>query len=69
MTPEQLAALPHDDARPRLKAIIWSLIAISGAFLGLRIYCKFLRRGRLWWDDYMLIASWVSPIASLHTLI
>jgi hypothetical protein len=33
---------------------------LSAAFLGLRIYCKFLRHRSLWWDDHILIAAWVS---------
>lgn len=58
-TPEQLASLPHDNAGPKLNAIIWSLTAISGIVLGLRIYCRLLRRKGLWWDDVFLIAAWV----------
>jgi len=60
LTPEQLAALPHDDARAYLRTTIWTLIAISALFLGARIYCKFLRHRGLWWDDYILIGAWVS---------
>ncbi|GAB1309823.1 Rhodopsin domain-containing protein [Madurella fahalii] len=58
-TPEQLASLPHDNAGPKLNAIVWSLTAISGAVLGLRIYCRLLRRKGLWWDDVFLIAAWI----------
>lgn len=33
----------------------------ASVFLALRIYCKFLARGRrgLWWDDWILVAAWV----------
>jgi hypothetical protein len=44
---------------PYLNRVIWSLAALSSLFLGLRVYCKFLRRRQLWWDDHVLIASWV----------
>ena len=59
-TPEQLATFPHDHAGPRLIAAMWPLLALAALFLGLRLYCKISRHNRLWWDDYMLIASWVS---------
>jgi hypothetical protein len=44
---------------PLLLGLIWSLTPLSGVFLWLRVYCKFLRGRFLWWDDYLLIASWV----------
>ena len=59
-TPEQLATFPHDNAGPRLLSSIWPLLGLAALFLGLRIYCKVSRHNRLWWDDYVLIASWVS---------
>ena len=59
-TPEQLATFPHDHAGPRLLAAMWPLLALAALFLGLRLYCKISRHNRLWWDDYLLIASWVS---------
>lgn len=62
-TPDQLAALPHDNAGPKLNAIIWILTALSGCVLGLRIYCRLSRRKGLWWDDGFLIAAWVSQLA------
>lgn len=43
-----------------VNAGIWSLCAGTTALLGLRIWCKIHRRHGLWWDDYILIASWVS---------
>jgi hypothetical protein len=53
------ALLPHDSAGPEANAVAWSLLAVAGAFLGLRLYCKYLGRRGLWWDDRILIASWV----------
>lgn len=50
---------PHDDFGPQLNYAIWSLTILAAGFMGLRIYCKFLRHRGLWWDDYVLILSWV----------
>jgi len=61
-TPEQIALLPHDNAGMKLLSSIWPLIALAAVFLGLRIYCKVSRHNRLWWDDYLLIASWVAIV-------
>jgi hypothetical protein len=58
-TPDQLAYLPHDNAGPKLNAVIWVLTALSGFVLGLRIYCRVSRRS-FWFDDVFLIAAWVS---------
>ncbi|KAM3076812.1 hypothetical protein ACMFMG_003720 [Clarireedia jacksonii] len=46
-----------------VNAGLWSLFAGTTVFLGLRIYCK-LRRGGLWWDDYILFASWAVLLAT-----
>jgi hypothetical protein len=43
----------------RLNVSIWLLAVLSLLFLGMRVRCKFHRGRRLWWDDYLLIASWV----------
>lgn len=37
----------------------WALTALAAAFMGLRIYCKKYRGRGLWWDDHVLILSWV----------
>ncbi|KAK4641831.1 hypothetical protein QC761_504290 [Podospora bellae-mahoneyi] len=39
---------------------IWFLTALSAAFLALRVYSKSLRHRGLWWDDHVLIASWIA---------
>ncbi|KAF7879296.1 hypothetical protein EAF04_000493 [Stromatinia cepivora] len=41
-----------------VNAGLWSLFGGATVCLGLRLYCK-LRRQGLWWDDYILILSWV----------
>jgi hypothetical protein len=44
---------------PATSAAIWSLFTISTTFLILRVYCKIgLSRG-IWWDDVVLVLSWV----------
>jgi hypothetical protein len=48
-----------ENVGPHLNRIIWSLAALTTLFVGLRVYCKFLRRRQLWWDDYVLLAAWV----------
>lgn len=44
---------------------IWLLFVGATAFLGMRLWCKLDRRTGLWWDDRILIASWVSTVLSL----
>jgi hypothetical protein len=48
----------------RMLWAIWSLTVGAGVFLALRVYCKLTRHRLLWWDDYILIASWVRSSAS-----
>lgn len=48
-------------------AISACLTFLSGIFLGLRLYCKLVRRRGFWWDDHVLIAAWVSFPKSLHS--
>lgn len=49
--------VPNDG--PFLNQAIWCLTAIPAMFLALRVYCKIWRKRSLWWDDYILIVSWV----------
>lgn len=60
LTPEEFAALPHGSDATRFLVVAWLLIALSAFVLVLRLYCKFHRHNRLWWDDHILVASWVS---------
>ncbi|KAH7190701.1 hypothetical protein BKA60DRAFT_613140 [Fusarium oxysporum] len=52
------ASLPHDGAGPTILAIVWVLASIAAVVLALRAYCKFKTHRGLWWDDYILLASW-----------
>ncbi|KAH9872873.1 hypothetical protein J1614_005267 [Plenodomus biglobosus] len=47
------------DNGPVIVGITWWLTFFCGAFLSLRIYAKLSRKQKLWWDDYILIVSWV----------
>ncbi|KAK0730087.1 hypothetical protein B0H67DRAFT_23334 [Lasiosphaeris hirsuta] len=47
-----------------IEALLWTLIILAGICLGLRISCKFLRRRRLWWDDYFIIFAWIMLLTS-----
>lgn len=38
---------------------IWFLYAGATAFLSLRIWIKITRRHGLWWDDWILLVTWV----------
>ena len=50
------------DLGPYLLRVIWVLGGLSTALLGSRLFSKIWRRRTLWWDDYVLMAAWVSSI-------
>ncbi|KZL85872.1 hypothetical protein CI238_11171 [Colletotrichum incanum] len=54
-----------EDYGPTINAVIWSQVGLSAFFLGLRLYCKFKKRSGLWWDDHVLIASWITLLISV----
>jgi hypothetical protein len=47
------------NAGHQLNLVNWPLAAVSALFLSLRIFLKLRQRRPLWWDDYVLIISWV----------
>ncbi|CAH0056297.1 unnamed protein product [Clonostachys solani] len=49
-----------DERGTRLLASCWSLTIASAILLFLRVYCKLWRSRGLWWDDHLLIISWIS---------
>jgi hypothetical protein len=49
-----------EDRGPRLIASCWFLAISSGILLFLRTYCKVWRSRGLWFDDHLLLASWVA---------
>lgn len=46
---------------PMINIVIWVVTVAATVFLALRLYCKISRKKRPWYDDYVLIASWVCP--------
>ncbi|KAB5513406.1 hypothetical protein GE09DRAFT_1013960, partial [Coniochaeta sp. 2T2.1] len=64
-TPEDWALLPHDSRGTELLIITWVLVGLATIFLSLRVYCKLSRRRSLWWDDWIMIASWMLLVANV----
>jgi hypothetical protein len=48
------------DYGPQLNAVIWLLVSVSGLFLFTRLYLKKCQNRGLWWDDWILLASWIA---------
>lgn len=44
---------------PKVNIVCWVLVSLSAAFIALRVFCKFKTHRGLWWDDHILIVSWV----------
>lgn len=59
-------AFSYVDYGPRLTATTWSLTACAALFLGMRLLSKLWRSRSVWWDDYVLIASWVCSCHPHH---
>ncbi|KAK4153779.1 hypothetical protein C8A00DRAFT_33465 [Chaetomidium leptoderma] len=51
------------DYGPQLNALLWLLISLSGLFLFTRLYLKNCQNRGLWWDDWILLASWIALTA------
>lgn len=47
------------DPTNEVNAGLWTLFAVTTLFLAARLWCKITRRHGLWWDDHILIFSWV----------
>lgn len=60
--------LPHDNLGPQFNVAIWVLTGAAAVFLALRVYCKLIRGKKLWWDDYVLIASFIFLVAQTTLL-
>ncbi|KAI1646018.1 uncharacterized protein F4817DRAFT_341626 [Daldinia loculata] len=58
-------AAAQDTLGPMMNAVNWTLTALAGTFLGLRMYCKFSRHRGLWWDDHILIFAWACLIVAV----
>ncbi|KAF1935102.1 hypothetical protein EJ02DRAFT_362234 [Clathrospora elynae] len=60
----------HDYVDPsvQLNVGLWTLFAGATVFLALRIWIKITRRNGLWWDDHILLISWVILFANDITI-
>lgn len=59
LTPEEYALADHSSRGGMLLSAQWALVSFAGAFLAVRLYVKTSRKKGLWWDDWLLIASWL----------
>lgn len=60
-------ARPNDEGfGSYINAIGWLLLSLAGIVVGARIWAKISARKGLWWDDYIVIAAWVSITMSLE---
>jgi hypothetical protein len=50
------------DPSVRLNVGLWTLFAGASLFLALRVWIKVTRRNGLWYDDYILLISWVCTL-------
>ncbi|KAK1770050.1 hypothetical protein QBC33DRAFT_529996 [Phialemonium atrogriseum] len=66
---EPIESTADENRAPHLLASVWTLTALSLVFLALRYFCKFRRHNGFWWDDYILLVSWICLllVASLTT--
>ncbi|KAL0942647.1 uncharacterized protein CTRU02_200533 [Colletotrichum truncatum] len=60
-----MSTMDDEDRSTRLLVSTWTLVGVSAVLLFLRVYCKFWRGRGLWWDDHMLIVSWVTLAISV----
>ncbi|KAK4657613.1 hypothetical protein QC762_000890 [Podospora pseudocomata] len=51
---------PYEDYSQVLNFVIWVLAGHATIFIFLRLWGKYYRGRRLWWDDYLLIFSWLA---------
>ena len=66
----EAALLDHGDKGHLLLSVHWALKAVAAAFLAVRLYCKVSYKRGLWWDDWILIGTWVRftyiPLCHCH---
>ncbi|KAK5653008.1 hypothetical protein OQA88_9294 [Cercophora sp. LCS_1] len=53
------ALFSHEAAGQKASGVAWALLALSAAFLGLRLHTKYAGQRGFWWDDKLLVASWI----------
>lgn len=57
---------PHTYVNPEvpLNLGLWFLYAGATFFLALRVWIKVTRRHGLWWDDWILLVTWVCVVVN-----
>ncbi|KAF3763980.1 hypothetical protein M406DRAFT_240457, partial [Cryphonectria parasitica EP155] len=48
---------------PMILAVCWAMTAGAAVFLGARVFVKLTTHKRLWWDDWLLVASFLMLVA------
>ncbi|CAN8097803.1 unnamed protein product [Discula destructiva] len=51
------------DLGPMVMAVCWTMTGVAAIFLGLRLYVKLTAHRKLYWDDFLLVASWLALVA------
>ncbi len=59
LSPEEYALADHSSRGGMLLSVQWALTSFAAAFLALRLYVKMSLKKGLWWDDWLLLASWL----------
>jgi len=49
---------------PQIIIVVWSTLVLSGVLIVLKLLARARKRLRWWWDDYMMVLSWVSKLPS-----
>lgn len=62
------AVRDYIDPTVQLNVGLWTLFAGATVFLALRIWIKITRRHGLWYDDHILLISWVSSLLSCSVI-
>ncbi|KAK3323009.1 hypothetical protein B0H66DRAFT_555653 [Apodospora peruviana] len=57
--------MDDDDQGQRILITTWVLTGLSGLFLIVRLICKLKTKRRLWWDDHVLVLSWLMLLTSI----
>lgn len=52
---------------PQILLALWSTLAVAGVFIALKLLARSRKRLRWWWDDYILLLSWVRCSPSLQS--
>lgn len=65
------ANLADVTAAPQILLALWSPLAVAGVLIALKLLARSRKRLRWWWDDYIMLLSWVrsSPSCSLQVVL